>query len=218
MSNNISRRAVAKGAAWSAPVVMGTSVVPSYASSRELKYRFGQNWSTTYYDRNNCNPEIRVTTDVVRSAFPRPGFAPVYLPREAVDTRAHLEYVEFVVTYPKGLVPGERSWRISNPAWSVKKEPWTWVNLGDGGQADVSKMDVFVFRFRGTMDGRVKEISRTYQSWPDSAFTATASNSNYCVRPGYQVYAGFAYKYTTDNGYTVESTTIAPLTLEAGRN
>lgn len=218
MSNNISRRAVAKGAAWSVPVVMGTSVVPSYASSRELKYRFGQNSYVGYEDFDNCRTEFQVTTDVVRSAVAHwRGFAPTYFSGEAVDTRAHLEYVEFVVTFPKGMVP-ERSWTIhENSAWSVKKEPWTWVNLGDGGQADVSKMDVFVFRFHGNMDGQVRRTTKTV-SWLDSNFTATASNPNLCGRDRIQVYYGFAYKYTTDNGYTVKGTTISPMTLVRGRN
>ena len=38
MSTNISRRKVVAGAAWAAPVVAASAVVPAFASSTECEY------------------------------------------------------------------------------------------------------------------------------------------------------------------------------------
>lgn len=48
MTKTISRRSLAKGAAWAAPVVIATSSIPAYAASTNASYRLSSSWHTRY--------------------------------------------------------------------------------------------------------------------------------------------------------------------------
>lgn len=218
MSTNISRRSIAKGAAWATPAVLATSVVPAYAASTEPttpnSYRFGRQGKASYFEQHDgygtCIENEAVFTTANLNALPwASGHGVVYFKDQGVDTTATLNSYTIRVAYPKNTTSG--NWNIDNPNWSVRKvSVQTFASTSNIGNESfyVGDRDVYEFTFNGPKTAPVYELGAANNEWPEGAFTAVDNTPiDYCAIKSDDMvyYIEFAWDFTTANGYANKS-------------
>lgn len=219
MSTNISRRSIAKGAAWATPAVLATATVPAYAAStapKNLSYRFGRQGKATYDEAHDSSGRCtyNVATFTTRDVKGLPwasGHGIVYFEGAAVDTTATLNKYTIRVAYPKNTTSG--NWRIDNPAWSVRRVSAQYFTDSSGNIGTdsfyVGDRDIYEFTFNGTRSAPVYQLGAGNNEWPDGAFTAVDNTRiTYCARKTNDTvyYIEYSWDFTTANGFADRST------------
>lgn len=202
MSTSLTRRQIAKGAAWAAPVVIASAAVPAYAASAN-EYGFSASWYARYdYDTAGCPVgQAHLTsfwfwTDESLDGE-APGFAIPPL-NGSPDTGVTLNNISFEVAFPAGVIldlgVASGSYAISGPSSQT---------------INGSPFDVWTFTFTGPQTGTTSGTT----SWPESQLVTDIVYNDVCVPtsdlqngnlgPYYVQWHG---SYTTDNGVTNDIT------------
>lgn len=170
----ISRRAVAKGAAWSVPTVIATTIAPAFASSSGNNYRF--TWSIYSEAHYGDYPYIRLTNTVQQYsngyALPQ-GFSVTNMVYEAGDqwsetTTATITSLYLVYEIPQWMINPNY---LANPFYADGTwGDWTYAGYdptrtySDGG-ASVR----YYFRWDGVASYPTQVRGTSYtQAWPNS--------------------------------------------------
>lgn len=203
MDSSLTRRQIAKGVAWSTPVIIGTSATPVYAASPQLEYGDSEVWQTTMNSRSfPCNSNITISNTAPGTDGSKPGFT-IYAAGGSPQTTATLNSLVFYAIFPK-------TWAVSN--FSFNSGSSTWRNDGkvtvsslpmeNGSTLNTSNYDVFKFTFIGTTSGYTVLPDGSETTWPGSTFSASATSTQYCPGPGRTIttYGGYEFGYTLANG------------------
>ena len=196
MNSSFTRRQVAKGAVWAAPVVVATVAVPAYAAS-PTQYKFSASWNTTLTlvgdpacpaDQGYVSGFNFETTTPIAGEVP--GFAVVGVDGAPI-TNATVNNLRFEVAYLSGL--------ISN----IAVEGGDWTSSGPTttsiAGAPYNTYDVFTFTWTG-----VPTQDTSGNSWVNSPLTTFVSYYNdVCVpRTDDVYYVKWLGNFTTDSGQT----------------
>lgn len=206
MSHNISRRSIAKGAAWAAPVTLAATSIPAYAASTNVSYELSGSWMTRYQVATNgwsCGydgwsakgylTKFQFYTDVsVLGATP--GFG-VYELNGSPTTGVTLNNLQIQVAYPVGYV---KSMTVTKGSYTVSGPQ----RMSVPG-AKLSQYDVFTFTFTGPTRG-TSAPTELASTWTGSPLNTTVDfNTSICVPQSLGVYyIRFLGSFTTDNGFT----------------
>lgn len=222
MSTDISRRSIAKGAAWATPAVLATVAVPAYAASATPEpetpknYVFGYQAQADYKEEHDestltCTKTQATFTTANLGQLPwSSGHGVAYFEGQGVDTTATINSYTIRVAYPKNTTSG--NWQIDNPNWSVAKvSAQTFTsspNNGNVSSAYVGDRDVYEFTFNGPKTTSVYQMGATNNEWPEGAFTAVDDTLiDYCAIKTADMlfYMEYSWDFTTDNGYADKS-------------
>ena len=196
---SLNRRTVAKGAAWAAPLVAASTVIPVYAASR-VEYGFSASWysslsweHTPYCTASDGSGELTSFRFWTNQSYngDAPGFGIPELNGSAT-TGVTLEGISFQAAFPAGFVD---AMRVTAGSWAVSGPSPTTVNG--------SAVDVFTFTFTGSMTGTTSKTT----AWPGSGMTTYVTyNDTQCfpldALNGGAYWVRWSGSYTTDNGYS----------------
>lgn len=198
MSQSISRRSLAKGAAWAAPVTVATAAIPAYAASNNRKYELSGSWLAHYQNFSNSwsgcgwsagqltTFEFYTWRSILGAA---PGFG-VYELDGSPQTGVTLNGLKLRVAFPAGLVYRMQvtggSYQVSGPQRSSS-----------------GNNDIFTFTFTGQKRYRTFTNERE-STWPGSPLnTQIDFNRSKCYPLDLgSYYISFEGSFTTDNGFT----------------
>lgn len=206
MTHNISRRSIAKGAAWAAPVTLAAASIPAYAASTNVSYELSASWMSRYqvvsnswscgYTNWSANGYLSnfefYTKDSVLGATP--GFG-VYELNGSPTTGVTLNSLQIQVAYPVGYI---NSMSVTSGSYTVSGPR----RMSVPG-ATLSEYDVFTFTFTGTTRGKTAstEIASTWIGSPLA--TRVDFNKTICVPQKLGAYyVRYLGSFTTDNGFT----------------
>lgn len=205
MTKNISRRSLAKGAAWATPVMIATSSIPAYAASAHGTYQFSASWHTSYAialsadcgfmgdSRAGYMTQFDFYTDIsYDGAAPGFGILETYgSPATGVTLNGLQMQVAYPVGYIKSIDVVSGSYTVSGPE-----------KMSIPG-AELNEYDVFTFTFIGTRRGTTSPAEVT-SSWEGSLLTTKVHfETALCVPQTLGVYyVRHLGSYTTDNGYS----------------
>lgn len=197
MSPITSRRTLAKGAAWAAPVVFASSTIPAFAASRP-EYDLAASWgSTNTYTYKDCPSGQAyydtITFDTATSVAGKPaGFAIRAYGGTTETTTATLAGFTLKVAFPAGIIS---ALTVTSGAYTVSG-PVTQDVLG-------VQSDVFTFIYNGTTSSTTIPEGATTPSWPNSILRTNVSfNPNVCYPIMDDFAAQFVESFTTANGYS----------------
>lgn len=206
MSHNISRRSIAKGAAWAAPVTLAATSIPAYAASTNLFYELSASWETHYqvatnswkcgltnWQANGYLSKFEFYTNVsILGATP--GFG-VYEYNGSPATGVTLNSLQIQVAYPVGYV---KSMTVTSGSYTVSGPQRMSVPGGD-----LSEYDVFTFTFTGPTRGKTASTELA-STWTGSPLTTSVEfNNTICVPQKLGTYhIRYLGSFTTDNGFT----------------
>lgn len=200
----ITRRALAKGATWSAPAIAATSVIPAYAASPKYTYFQTSTWQATTSQDSNFRTVTNLTTNV-QNGKERPHYTVSYVEGLGIDTTAHLDFLKFYVVIPKELDTQNFSLR-TGVYWQLNKkiEDGSFsLNQDDGTPINVQDKNVYEFVFSGPNSNQVV-TERARASWPQTGFTATFYGNSYRGTDlNKKIYAGYKGSFKTDSGFQV---------------
>lgn len=202
MSDSLTRRQIAKGAAWAAPVVTASAISPAYAGSQQYRYGDSEVSKTTITSTTvPCRTTITVS-NTESSGASKPGFT-IYALAGSPLTTATLYNLDYYIVLPK-------SWAV--PSFSITSGASTWSYAGkvattslpleNGTTLNTTNYDVFKFTFTGTKTGYTVRTDGSETTWTGSLFTATATSTQYCPGTNRSVttYSGYRFGYTLANG------------------
>lgn len=213
MSPNVSRRAIARGAAWAAPVVVTAAAAPAFAASPTPAYRF----RASYYATRRCDDYGRTTELTATNQEPQGssplGFTVVNAPMSNGATSpantAQIVTLNFVLGFPERSLDPQR---LDNP-FNISQGTRNNWKLIQARRTTVGSQTfrVYTFDFQGpSSNATVPNSTPRPRSWPRSAFDATVATSTYQGTPlCYQnpfAYAGYNAELQTANGVTVMTT------------
>ncbi|MDT0189561.1 hypothetical protein ACIP5Z_07195 [Rothia terrae] len=206
MTSPISRRNLARGMVWSAPVVIASVRVPAFAASVNPEYLWYDSQSHEFVPKGGSIKDLYVyTTDPVDEN--PAGFSISYKPGMGEDTTATLQRLDYYVMVPT---------RFSNdgiPAtYGSTSTYWTpltkvtaatlAVDNGAGGTTSISTTGYNVYKtsFKGVMTNPVVGIDgRT--TWPGTTVDLGFFGFTKATTGSY--YAGYVTSFTTANGFTM---------------
>lgn len=203
--SSISRRTLAKGAAWSLPAVVAASAVPAMAASNSTPaYGISASWYTTYHvtDSPYCDDDegtldsmtFSSNTDVEDYAH---GFAITNRKDSNGDasptTSVTISNFVMRAAFPHGMV---KSIAVKSGSYTVSGPVAQTVNN--------AYMDVFTFTFTGTKTSTTQPMTPRPTAWPGSELTTTVKfNTSTCYSKYSNTYATqWTGTYTTANGIT----------------
>lgn len=205
MSHNISRRSVAKGAAWAAPVTVAATTIPAYAASTNVSYELSGSWMTRYkvatngwrcgytgWKANGYLSSFQFYTNVsILGATP--GFG-VYELNGSPTTGVTLDNLQIQVAYPMDYI---RSMSVASGSYTVSGPQRMSVPGGDLGE-----YDVFTFTFTGPKQGTTAP-TELESTWVGSPLVANVNfNDTICVPQTLGTYhIRYLGSFTTDNGF-----------------
>lgn len=189
MSTSLTRRQIAKGAAWATPVVVATAAVPAYAASPQYDYYIAKSVSGDYI-RTGCNITSFEYTTATPVGAEAAGFSIGHLTdNSAADTTATLSNLTFTLAIPKGMATGLT---VDNPLWSLSGPTGaTSIATSGGNTANTTNMDVYVLTFNGSLTNQVTGENST-TAWPGTTFTLSASSGSYCYSTA-TIYSGYSF-------------------------
>lgn len=206
MSKNFSRRSIAKGAAWAAPVAIATTSIPAYAASPEVFYELSASWMSRYqvatnglkcgytgWSPNGYLTKFEFYTNVsILDATP--GFG-VYELFDSPTTGVKLNSLQIQVAYPVGYV---NSMTVTSGSYTVSGPQRMSVPGGD-----LAEYDVFTFTFTGPTRGTTASTELA-STWTGSPLTTSVDfNKTICVPQKLGTYhIRYLGSFTTDNGFT----------------
>ncbi|GAA1046277.1 hypothetical protein [Rothia amarae] len=202
MTPDLSRRSLAKGAAWAAPIVAASATIPAYASSKP-RYSISASWfgRLVYSQSASCGTNQRqvsnmgLWTNARAGGTAAAGFAvpPV---ENAPQTTVTLSNIRQQVAFPAGLVS---SITVTSGSWAnptvVRNQ-----NINNDGYL----WDIFTFNWIGSNTGQSSDRS---VPWANSPMTTTMNwNNTTCFNQDvfYRRYfwARLLGSYTTANGFS----------------
>ncbi|MEU7992152.1 hypothetical protein [Rothia amarae] len=213
MSASLTRRQIAKGAAWAAPAVIATAAVPAYSASAKYVYYTSKSVSGDYRHTGCTLTSFQYTT-ATPVGIEVAGFAIGHLTdNTAANTTATLSDLTFTLALPKGMVSGLT---VNNSLWKLSGPTGATTISTKAGTVNTSNMDVYVLTFAGSLTNKVTGESST-TTWPGTTFTLSASSGSYCYSSA-TIYSGYSFRTGTLannqfswNNYTnVENTSINP--------
>lgn len=223
MSQSLTRRQVAKGAAWAAPAVVATAAVPAYAASpkpamNEIYFLEGSWQSEHHLSGSTLTVEVSNSQGVSGQI---PGFGISYVDGQATDTTATISSVEFFYAFPKGALDPS-SFQVVSGNWTyegVTGQSTIETSNGtnpDGSYAgttshDASNLDVFRFVWTGATSGPVAADSADLP-WNGSDTLVADANGTVYDSSFYNtkgVYGGYIATYTIPGVGTQTSNAIS---------
>lgn len=193
MENKINRRQVAKGVAWSAPVIIASAQIPAYAASRVdyvPTYSIGAQYTYNSYSGNTLNLGSNI-----RRQLPYPnGLGVRFETGSGKIVDATLKSLKVVYAFPKGWVTGLK---LTSGSYSQPVK----VSGGKYGISDAS-YDTFEFVFFAPVVGKTQpsDVSER-QAFPGTAFSAVATSFGRTLSlstvPAYMGYVG---SFSTSDG------------------
>lgn len=175
MSQNISRRSLAKGVAWVAPVTVAATSIPAYAASTNVFYELSASWKTYYqvaangwncgYTNWTANGylskfEFYTNTSILGAI---PGFG-VYELDGSPTTGVTLNSLQLQVAYPVDYV---KSMSVTSGSYTVAGPE----RMSIPG-ASLREYDVFTFTFTGSNRG-TSAPTELASTWAGSPLVAT---------------------------------------------
>lgn len=193
MSTSLTRRQIAKGAAWAAPVVAATAAVPAYAASPAPQYYIGKS-VTANYIRTGCTINQFYLSTSVPVSPEVAGFSVGHIGNTTVgDTTATLSGLTFTFAVPRGMVNNPT---VDNPAWTISGPAQQSTLTGRGGSTfNTTNYDIYTLQFNGASTNPVVGENAT-QTWPGTAFTVTGTSGSYCYSSG-TIYSGYNLRSMT---------------------
>lgn len=195
-NSGISRRQLAKGAAWATPIIAASAVVPAYAASN-LEYGFSASWSAkfTYQSDSTCSTtgsrltSFQFGTDKAYNSYSA-GFTITPL-NGSPDATATLTNWKFQVALPAGMI---NSLAVTSGAYRAEL-PQRNQYIIDG------YYDIFTFTWIGATTGPTLQPGIP---WTNSPMTTAVSFSTAClpfsILTSDHYFARLQGTYSTDNG------------------
>lgn len=203
MTTHITRRTLAKSAAWSAPLILATAAVPAYAASQVGPYR-AESSDLVDLTRNEAGDQVTNTVsinNVTGEGANVPGFT-VYVPDEeqGTDLTVTREFLYYILT-PKELKITDFEITSSSP-WNYEgPRDIATFEINGGTIIDSSDYDIHLFAFTGDNVLPIMLASER-ASWPGSTFQATGeSTTDAAVEGPFTIYHGYWVQYETRDGY-----------------
>lgn len=198
MTHQISRRALAKGAAWAAPAVVASATVPAYAASKPAYELYLARYVYVEHNYTNCpSPYGQVRTMRINGKKPDPGYPAGFNIRgkqgtnTGVSTTANINYVRIQFAFPAGVV---QNIAITEGTWSASSR----TQATNNGKL----MDIFNLEFTGAKAGTT-EPAGSITPWAGSVYDTTITfNDSACVQPIDSYMWNMQFNYTTTNGFT----------------
>lgn len=212
MTQQISRRSVAAGAAWGIPAIVATAAAPALAASTTpLQYYTAKSVSGNYSHTSCTLTNFNLTTTVPVGAEVA-GFSIGYPTGAGADTTATLSSLSSYVAIPKGMVTDlalqpNSNWTMTGPTGETS------IPGRGGATIDTTNYDVYKLTFSGPMTNPVVDETQT-TTWPGSTYTLTGATGTECSGSE-TVYAGYYGDYSTANGYGGPFNNVEALNINA---
>lgn len=194
----ISRRALGRTVAWSAPAILATAAVPAYAASNLNGY-YGDSsvfsgyggWSAEY---GSYYADVTTSQPVGGN---KPGFT-IFYTSGGETTVATLSSLKYYFVAPRGYVDDDfqfldgtgSTWRYNGKISTLTSRNGTYLTS--------SNYDIFEFEFTGPKTGYQVLADGTETTWQGSVLTVESGASQNLRGVG--VYAGYVASYTLANG------------------
>ncbi|QNV40270.1 hypothetical protein IDM48_02205 [Rothia amarae] len=179
MSQAISRRAVARGALWAAPVVAATATIPAYAASTSI-YGISSSSSGGYrLDGSGCMSSLDVT-NTQAAPGQASGIAVIYPDGQGETQSVDITNYEVVIYLPANLVD---SFDVTsgNFTYAGAFNPDTpTITRNDGTTVSTAGLEAYVFRYNGTLTTQTQLDDGALDGEPGAFFTASATGFGYC--------------------------------------
>lgn len=203
--SSISRRTLAKGAAWSLPAVVAASAVPAMAASNVTpRYGVSASWYSHYNTQVSSTCDygqgqivsmvFNTSTDVDEYSH---GFAIINQNdtnnEESETTSVTISDFVMRVAFPHGMVKSlavaSGSYTVSGPVAQTVEGVYS---------------DVFAFAFTGTTTGTTQSPATRPTAWPGSPLTTKVTfDTNGCYDDsGTSYFAQWTGTFMTGNGFT----------------
>lgn len=150
-SPTLSRRTIAKGAVWSAPLVVASSAIPAYAASN-LNGLYGRSsvFSGTGVD-NTSTSTVQIRTDQSVSGN-LPGFTLYYVPG-GEQTTATLTSLKYYFAVDKKYEVSNFQITSGTSTWQLNGLSSSPLKMNDGTMLSPTTYDIFEFEFTGSKSG-----------------------------------------------------------------
>lgn len=204
-THHVSRRTLAKGAAWATPIVAATATIPAYAASANRDYVFTGAWFTDYslqatancYGNYGTLRSVDFTLNFTNGGKSTPGFG-VYERNGSPTTNITATGIKFEVAYPAGFVT---NLRVDSGSYTVSG-PVRVAGTTLASDAAFNQYDVWTFTFTGTTTNQTADTVAG-PSWPGSVLETTATfDTSICVPREQVYYARFQGSLVSDNGWS----------------
>lgn len=184
MSIKISRRTLAKGAAWSAPVIVATSVVPAYAASRDTYGAIVSNSGDYTYStlNGNCTSNTLTLTNSKPEGSAAAGVVVMYPSGQGQKQSVDVTGYQVVWYLPSGWVDGfdVTSGNFSYVGSFAPNS--STLTLQDGSTVSTSGLTAYVFKYNGTLTTQTQLDDGSFTPDPSSFFTADATGFSQCLQ------------------------------------
>ncbi len=205
---NANRRALIKGAAWSAPVILASATIPAYAASQQepVVYYAQSQHIDTYYNSDTGTYYTDITTRYPEG-IEQPGFSVGYEEGKSEDTVATLQRLDYYIAIPRTL----DRYGITNLNSEVNGM-WTepeLINVSSlplmgGGSVSTTGYNVYRMRFTGIKTNEVVVEGMT-QTWPGTLISVGFEST---TNRDAHFYGGYVTSFTTDNGVIYNNVTM----------
>ncbi|WP_346844600.1 hypothetical protein [uncultured Rothia sp.] len=189
----ITRRTLAKGAAWSAPVILASATIPAYAASKvEYKPTYSIGASYTYSGSVNT---LKLGSNTRRSLPFPDGLGVRYETGASKTLEATLTALKVVYAFPKGWVTGLK---LTSGSYS---QPQKVVGAAYG--ISDRDYDIFEVVFAAPAKGMTQPSTvAERQAFPGTAFTMEATSFGRVISaPTVPAYMGYVGAFTTADGF-----------------